>query len=164
VEARRRLAFVPDVPRFYIELTAWEHLKFIALAYHVEKDFEQRGKAILSELGLWDARDLYPHNYSRGMRSKLGLALALIRPFQVLILDEPTSALDPQAVEYLIDKLNALRDAGAAILLSSHNLDLIAALKAWHWTMDTGAIEQNNIERAGPNQIAASLPTEDETA
>lgn len=148
VEARRRLAFVPDVPRFYIELTAWEHLKFIALAHYpgpslAAESFEERAQSILEELGLWDARDLYPHNYSRGMRLKLGLALALIRPFDVLIMDEPTSALDPQAVEYLSAKFRALRDRGSAILLSSHNLDLISALDARQWRMRKGVLEQN---------------------
>ncbi|HZW03698.1 MAG TPA: ABC transporter ATP-binding protein, partial [Anaerolineaceae bacterium] len=88
VEAKKRLAFVPDIPRFYTELTAWEHLKFIALAHGVDEGFDERARAVLAELGLWEARDLYPHNYSRGMRLKLGLALAFIRPFQVLVMDE----------------------------------------------------------------------------
>ena len=141
--AKMRLAFVPDVPRFYAELTAWEHLKFIALAFRAEAGFEERARQLLEELDLWNARDLYPHNYSRGMRLKLGLALALIRPAQVLILDEPTSALDPQAVEYLIAKLGALRDEGAAILLTSHNLDLVTRLKGRQWRMDKGVLEQD---------------------
>jgi len=142
VEAKRGLAFVPDVPRFYAELTAWEHLKFIAYAHNAANGFEARAKAVLDELDLWEARDLYPHNYSRGMRLKLGLALALIRPFQVLIMDEPTSALDPQAVDYLVGKLRSLRDQGAAILLTSHNLELIPQLGARHWRMDKGVLEQ----------------------
>jgi len=143
VEAKKRLAFVADVPRFYTELTAYEHLKFIALAHRADNGFERRAKSILGELGLWEARDLYPHNYSRGMRLKLGLALALVRPFEVLILDEPTSALDPQAVEYLKDVLNGLRRDGAAILLTSHNLELIAGLSARHWMMEHGKLEMN---------------------
>jgi ABC-2 type transport system ATP-binding protein len=143
VEAKKRLAFVPDVPRFYTELTAYEHLKFIALAHHAEDGFERRVKAVLGDLGLWEARDLYPHNYSRGMRLKLGLALALVRPFEALILDEPTSALDPQAVDYLKDVLNGLRRDGAAILLTSHNLELVAGLSARHWRMEHGSLEMN---------------------
>jgi ABC-2 type transport system ATP-binding protein len=141
VEAKKRLAFVPDVPRFYTELTAWEHLKFLALAYHAADGFERRAKELLGELNLWEARDLYPHNYSRGMRLKLGLALALIHPFQVLLLDEPTSALDPEAVAYVKDKLHDLCAQGAAILLSSHNPEIISELGARHWVMDKGLLE-----------------------
>ncbi len=143
VEAKRCLAFVPDVPRFYLELTAWEHLKFMALAYDAEEGFEKRVQDILTELDLWGARDLYPHNYSRGMRLKLGLALALVHPFKVLLLDEPTSALDPQAVDYLVWKLLQLRDRGIAILLTSHNIQIISALHARQWHMESGVLEQN---------------------
>jgi ABC-2 type transport system ATP-binding protein len=91
-EAKRSLAFVPDVPRFYTELTAWEHLQFIALAHNSGSGFAERAERLLREFGLWEARHLYPHNYSRGMRLKLGLLLALIRPFQTLLLAWPTCA------------------------------------------------------------------------
>jgi ABC-2 type transport system ATP-binding protein len=145
IEAKRRLAYVPDVPRFYTELTAWEHLKFIAMAHapvgYTEDGFEERARLVFEELGLWDARDLYPHNYSRGMRLKLGLALAFIRPFEVLILDEPTSALDVQAAETLRNKLLALQAQGKAILLSTHQVEFAATLNATHWHMDKGRLE-----------------------
>ncbi len=95
-EAYRALAYVPDVPIFYHELTAWEHLQFIALAHKWDTGFEKRAEDLLRAFGLWEARNLYPHAYSRGMRLKLGLLLALIRPFQVLLLDEPASALDAE--------------------------------------------------------------------
>ena len=141
VEAKKRLAFVPDVPRFYTELTAWEHLKFIALAHNADEDFEDRAAAILTELDLWEVRDLFPHNYSRGMRLKLGLALAIIRPFQVLIMDEPASAFDPQSVDYLKKKLLQLREQGSTVLFTSHNLSLISDLNARHWVMEKGILE-----------------------
>jgi ABC-2 type transport system ATP-binding protein len=128
VEVRRRLIYVPDVPRFYLELTAWEHLRFIALANGVEKDFEQRAERLMRKYGIWEAKDLFPHHYSRGMRLKLGLALALIRPFDVLMLDEPTSALDEEGVSMLVDELRSLRNAGAAILLTTHDPGLIDQL------------------------------------
>ena len=120
-EAKRQLAFVPDVPRFYLELTAWEHLYFIARANEVGDDFKQRAETLLHEFGLWEARNLYPHNYSRGMRLKLGLLTALIRPFKVLLLDEPSSALDEESVSFLVERLKELRQSGASILFSSHD-------------------------------------------
>jgi len=121
VEVHRRLAFVPDVPRFYVELTAWEHLRFIAMANKALEGFENRAEKILTDFGLWDYRDYFPHHYSRGMRLKLGLAFAFIRPFQVLLLDEPTSALDQESVEVLIDYLGELKKGEVSILLSSHD-------------------------------------------
>ena len=121
IEARRRLAFVPDVPRFYVELTAWEHLRFIAMANNALSGFEDRAEELLEKLGLWDVRYQFPHHFSRGMQLKLGLALALIRPFDVLMLDEPTSALDEESVGTLRNQLESLKAEGVSILMSSHD-------------------------------------------
>ena len=122
--ARRCIAFVPDVPRFYMELTAWEHLRFIALAHDAADGFERRAETLLKDFGLWHARDLFPHHFSRGMSLKLGLLFALIRPFKVLLLDEPTSALDTESAELLVQRLIELRGQGISILLSTHAASL----------------------------------------
>ncbi len=140
-EAKRRLAFVPDVPRFYTELTAWEHLQFIALAHGVGDGFAERAETLLKEFNLWEARDLFPHNYSRGMRLKLGLVMALIRPFRVLLLDEPTSALDAEGVSLVQHTLTELRATGAAVLLSSHDQVLSGSLADQVWRMNQGQLE-----------------------
>jgi len=140
-EAKRQLAFVPDVPRFYMELTAWEHLYFIAQAHQVGVAFSERAETLLREFGLWDARNLYPHHYSRGMRLKLGLLIALIRPFKVLLLDEPTSALDIESVGFLIKRLKELRQSGASILLSSHDPNIARELADRTLRIQNGYIE-----------------------
>jgi ABC-2 type transport system ATP-binding protein len=140
-EAKRQLAFVPDVPRFYTELTAWEHLYFIAQAHQAGEGFSQRAERLLREFGLWDARDLYPHNYSRGMRLKLGLLVAFIRPFKVLLLDEPTSALDMESARLLVERLKELRQSGASILLSSHDPNLAKDLADRTLRIQNGHVE-----------------------
>jgi ABC-2 type transport system ATP-binding protein len=139
--AKQRLAYVPDVPHFYQELTSWEHLHFICMAYSVEKDWEARAESLLQEFGLWESRDMFPHNLSRGMRLKLGIALAMVRPFKVLVMDEPTSALDQESTTVLSARLSSLRQAGCAVLLSSHNPDLVAALGGTILRMDKGRLE-----------------------
>jgi len=141
VEVRRRLVFVPDVPRFYLELTAWEHLRFIAMAHNALQNFDPRAEELLQKLGLWEARHLFPHHFSRGMRLKLGLALALIRPFEVILLDEPTSALDVEGVALLTDELLRLRKQGAAILLSTHDSNLAEKLADRRLAIQQGVLE-----------------------
>lgn len=140
-EAKQRLAFVPDVPHFYQELTTWEHLRFMCLAFGIEQGWEERAENRLREFGLWESRDMYPHNLSRGMRLKLGISLAFIRPFKVLLMDEPTSALDPESAGTLMEKLLTLRDNGAAILITSHDLSLEETLHGKKWRMDRGQLE-----------------------
>lgn len=142
VEARKRLAFVPDVPRFYLELTAWEHLRFIAMANQALEGFENRAEDILRKLGLWKVRHHFPHHYSRGMRLKLGLALAFIRPFEVLLLDEPTSALDQDAVVTLIKELEALRSREVSVLLSTHDPNLLKQIGDRQLVISDGRVEE----------------------
>jgi ABC-2 type transport system ATP-binding protein len=140
-QAKRHLAFVPDVPRFYTELTAWEHLQFIALAHDAGQGFAERAEALLREFGLWEARNLYPHNYSRGMRLKLGLLMALIRPFKALLLDEPTSALDSESTALLLTRLEALRSQGVGILFSTHNPEIARGLADVRMELHNGQVE-----------------------
>jgi ABC-2 type transport system ATP-binding protein len=139
-EAKKHLAFVPDVPRFYQEMTAWEHLKFMAAAHSVLAGFEERAERLLRTFGLWDARDLFPHNYSRGMRLKLGLLLVFIRPLDMLILDEPTSALDEESTRMLADHLVQLRSQGKSILLSSHHNQWVEPLADRILKMQAGSV------------------------
>jgi len=139
--AKRRLSFLPDFPHFYQELTTWEHIRFVALAHSAEKGFEKRADSLLSEFDLSEARDMYPHALSRGMRLKLGIILCLIRPFSVLLMDEPTSALDPEGNAILCEKLSALRADGAAIIITTHDLSLASVLGGRMVQMQRGHID-----------------------
>jgi ABC-2 type transport system ATP-binding protein len=143
VAAKRRLAFVPDVPRFYQELTAWEHLKFVALAHNAVEGFEERAEILLGEFGLWEARNVFPHALSRGMRLKLGIVIALIRPFRVLLMDEPTSALDPGGTEVLRKRIADASGNGAAIVFTTHDLSLMSDLGDRTARMRGGYLEFN---------------------
>jgi ABC-2 type transport system ATP-binding protein len=141
VEAKKGLAYVPDVPRFYVELTTWEHLYFINLAFKVEQDWEVRAETLLNEFGMWESRNLYPHNLSRGMRLKLGILMALMRPFKVILMDEPTSALDVESVSLIREKLLMIQNNGCAILLTSHDLSTVDGLGGKIWRMERGQLE-----------------------
>ncbi len=139
--AKRRQSFLPDFPYFYQELTTWEHIRFVALAHNVEQGFEKRADSLLSEFDLSEARDMYPHALSRGMRLKLGIILCLVRPFSVLLMDEPTSALDPAGTAVLCEKLSGLSADGAAIVISTHDLSLASVLGGRTVQMQRGHID-----------------------
>ena len=141
--AKQRMAFIPDVPRFYPDLTSWEHLYFISLAFGVGQGWEMRAETVLREFGIWESRELYPHNLSRGMRLKLGICLALIRPFKLLLMDEPTSALDAESVDLFLQKLMLLRDDGKSILFTSHDLNQVHRLGGKTWRMDQGLLRKD---------------------
>jgi len=127
-EVKRLLAYVPDVPKFYAELTAWEHLMLIGRAHGVQQNLEGFIQELMVEFGLWQARDLFPHHYSRGMSLKLGLCLAFIRPYKVLALDEPTASLDLESSLVLGEYLKKSRSKGNAVLMITHDKAIIEKL------------------------------------
>jgi len=127
VEAKRALAFVPDTPNPFELLTVVEHLHFTALAYRVD-DGARRVDPLLAELELTEKRNALGSTLSRGMRQKLAFACAFLRDPKVLLLDEPLTGLDPKAIRNVRNSIRARADAGAAVIVSSHLLDLVERL------------------------------------
>lgn len=127
VEAKRRLAFIPDEPQLFEYLTVEEHLRFVARMYGVA-DGSSRGEALLDELQLVEKRRALPTELSRGMRQKLAIACGLLHDPAALILDEPLTGLDPAGMRRMRETIAARARAGASVILSSHLLHLVEEL------------------------------------
>lgn len=117
---RSLLAFVPDVPSFYDDFTAGEHIRFVRQANRLDAA-DDPSDELMARFGLDGQRDRLPSSYSRGMRQKLALVLALARAPRLLLLDEPYGPLDPDAAAVLSALVGEARDAGAAVLVSCHH-------------------------------------------
>lgn len=117
---RQKIAFVPDVPVFYDDLTAVEHARFIMDA-NQEPDTGSEAERLFEEFGLAAYANRYPSAYSRGMKQKLALVLALMTKPQLLLLDEPYGPLDEDAAALLSSLLACARDEGATVLVSYHH-------------------------------------------
>ncbi len=122
-EAKRALAFVPEVPSLYELLTVWEHLKFVAMCFDSMPRFEAEGEGLLRRYSLIEKRDELVATLSKGQRQKLSVACALVHEARVLLFDEPLIGIDPAGAHELKAELMAARDAGAAVLVSTHLLD-----------------------------------------
>ncbi len=118
---REHVVLVPDTPPFYDELTAFEHLQFNAQV-HGWQDWEDEAEELLRKYGLHANRNAFPFAFSRGMRYKLALCMALLIEPKILLLDEPLGPLDPVSADDLWEELNGHRNDGMTILLSSHQL------------------------------------------
>jgi ABC-2 type transport system ATP-binding protein len=127
VEAKRRLAIVPDEPHLFNALTVWEHLEFTARIYGVA-EWQATALALLEELELIERRDSLADELSRGMRQKVALACALLYEPRALLLDEPLTGLDPRGIRTLYSALRRRAEAGTAVVLSSHLLGQIEGL------------------------------------
>jgi ABC-2 type transport system ATP-binding protein len=121
--ARAALALVPDTPLLYDDLTVRQHVELVLLSHGAGgEDMDERVTALLERLGLAARDGFLPRELSRGMRQKTQLACALIRPAAVLVLDEPVVGLDPPSQALLHELLVAAKQAGNAVLLTTHQM------------------------------------------
>jgi ABC-2 type transport system ATP-binding protein len=141
VEARRRLAVVPQRVNLDRSLTARQNLIFHA-AYHLVPSAERRARAdrVLEELGLGGRGNDKVDVYSGGMAQRLMIARALMHEPEVLFLDEPTTGLDPQARLFVWDRVRELRGRGVTIVLTTHDMDEAAELADRVGIMDHGKL------------------------
>ena len=124
LEAKRRLAFMPDEPHLFEYLTVEEHLRLVARLYSVS-DFDGRARALIEELELKGKEQSLPGELSRGMRQKVVIACGLVRNATTLLFDEPLTGLDPIGIRRMRETIIARARGGAAVLLSSHLLHLV---------------------------------------
>jgi len=137
LEAKRRLAFMPDEPHLFEYLTVEEHLRLVARLYGVD-GFEARARALLEELELTGKERSLPGELSRGMRQKVIIACGLVRNAAALLFDEPLTGLDPIGIRRMRETIVARARAGAAVLLSSHLLHLVEEVCSRVIIMDRG--------------------------
>jgi ABC-2 type transport system ATP-binding protein len=130
LEVKRRVGYLPDSVGFYGDMTGRENLRYTARLNRLDRDLtEATIDEVLDQVGLSDRADDRTDTYSRGMLQRLGIADALVKDPDVLILDEPTTAIDPLGVSEVLDLLRQLvRERGMAILLSSHLLNQVQSV------------------------------------
>ncbi|GAF08656.1 ABC transporter [Paenibacillus pini JCM 16418] len=120
------LAFVPESPLLYEEMTVREHLEFTARAYDVsQKDYEERAKKLAQIFRMEDKIDTLSTHLSKGMRQKVMIMCAFVARPSLYIIDEPFLGLDPLGIRSLLDFMVELKQGGSSILLSSHILSTI---------------------------------------
>jgi ABC-2 type transport system ATP-binding protein len=124
---REIMGYMPDFFGIYDQVKVWEYLDFFSAAYKVEKS---RRKTIITDVleltDLYEKRNDYVDNLSRGTKQRLCLARVLIHDPKVLLLDEPASGLDPRARIEMRALLKELRSMGKTIFVSSHILTELA--------------------------------------
>lgn len=126
--AKAELSFVPEVPNLYELLTVREHLYFIAAAFDRVDIYHSQGDDLLRRFSLLEKADQLVATLSKGMRQKLSVACALVHEAKVFLMDEPIIGIDPAGVAEFKRLLVELRESGAAILVSTHLLDIAERL------------------------------------
>jgi ABC-2 type transport system ATP-binding protein len=133
---RQRTGVLPDAYRVYDRLTGREHVQFAIESKGAEDDPE----ALLSRVGILESADRAAGDYSKGMRQRLVLAMALVGSPELLILDEPTTGLDPKGAREMREIIRAERARGATVFFSSHILEQVEAVCDRVAILDEGEI------------------------
>ncbi len=156
---RLRMGYLPESVSFYQHLTGLEALRYFARLKQVPVS---RCPALLEQVGLEQAMQRRIKTYSKGMRQRLGLAQALLRTPELLLLDEPTVGLDPLATTEFFLTLQSLKEQGCGIILCSHvlagletHLDTVAIL-AQGQLRAYGSVQQLRAKTHLPWHIQAS--------
>lgn len=122
--ARTALSWLSDTPTFYDDLSLWEHLEYVARLHGVAQ-WADKGESLLGRLQLTDRRDDIPTTFSRGLRQKAAIAIAMVRPFQVMLVDEPFVGLDEAGKNTLLELLDESAAGGATLVVATHELAFV---------------------------------------
>ena len=127
IPAKKLIAYVPDDPHLFENLTVLEHLRFTASVYGI-KDWRGTAEGLLRRFELEEKRSALGSELSRGMRQKLASACALLHEPWALLLDEPMTGLDPRGIRTMNQVILERAAGGAAVVVSSHLLAMVERL------------------------------------
>lgn len=145
VEVKRLVGYLPDEPIFYSYLSGREILELSAAMHGFEATAAiARLMPLVERLGLVDALGRFAQDYSRGMKKKLGLLLALLHQPALLVLDEPTNGLDVESTRLFFELMTEQAGIGTTIVFSTHLLDQVERLCS-----HAAIIHQGKLVRSG---------------
>ena len=123
IEARERTGIVPEMANPYVDLTAMQNLRLMGELYGMGRgEIEKRSTELLRLFGLYEKRNVKVRAFSKGMRQRLVLAMAMISDPELLILDEPTSGLDVISARMIKEVIREEMRNGKTIFLTTHNM------------------------------------------
>lgn len=125
LEARRRLAYVPDFPFLYDKLTAWEFFRFTGEMFRLDPArIKKNALDLVSRFHLEEFADRTLEGLSHGTRQRIAIVSALLHDPEVFVVDEPMVGLDPQHARVVKDVLKERSLAGTTVLVSTHQLSI----------------------------------------
>jgi ABC-2 type transport system ATP-binding protein len=124
LKTRQLMGIVPEMANAYVDLSAWNNLMIIGALYGVSKKRrKERADTLLKKFGLHERKNHIVKGFSKGMKQKLLLCMALISKPPILFLDEPTSGLDVESQRLIKDTIREYNANGTTVFLTTHNME-----------------------------------------
>lgn len=140
-EAKRNIAYIPEVPILYGEMTLREHMEFTAMAHEVDqRDYLKRSSFLLNKFRMEGKLEDFPNTFSKGMRQKVMVMNAFLYEPKIYIVDEPFIGLDPKAIEDLLQLMLEKKNKGSSVIMSTHVLDTAEKICDRFLLLDEGEI------------------------
>jgi ABC-2 type transport system ATP-binding protein len=155
---RATIAYLPDTPVLYDDLSVREHVQYVSRLHGGDGD-EPELDELIERVGLTARADELPSRFSRGLRQRTAIAVALCRPFGLLLVDEPFVGLDADGRDAFVALLDATRARGATVVVATHDparlehFDRRVELSDGALVSDTADRSDGVVEEAG-----ATLP------
>ena len=162
LEARRRLAYVPDFPFLYDKLTAWEFFRFTGQLFQLDDArIEANAEALVARFHLADFANRPIEGLSHGTRQRVAIVSALLHDPEVFVIDEPMVGLDPQHARVVKDVLKERSRQGMTVLLSTHELSVAEEMADRIGIIHMGRLIAVGTREELRRQSGASGPLED---
>lgn len=124
IQARQLMGIVPEMANAYVDLSAWDNLTLVGELYGIpKKEKKERANELLNRFGIYERREQLVKGFSKGMKQKLLLCMALINNPQILFLDEPTSGLDVESQRLIRRMIREYNKDGVTVFLTTHNME-----------------------------------------
>lgn len=158
IDAKRRLAYIPDDPQLFQDLSVIQHLNFAASAYRVD-DAAPKVDQLLDEFQLTAKRHTPVSDLSRGMKQKLAVCQAYLHDPVAILFDEPLTGLDPHGIRALKESIRQRAQEGAAIMISSHLLAMVEDICSHVLILSEGTQRQFGPLQHVQREVAGSSPS-----
>ena len=124
LKTRQLMGIVPEMANAYVDLSAWDNLMLIGALYRVsKKQRTDRASKLLKKFELYERRKHVVKSFSKGMKQRLLLCMALVSEPLILFLDEPTSGLDVESQRLMKDIITGYNAEGTTVFLTTHNME-----------------------------------------
>ncbi|MGL5066964.1 MAG: ABC transporter ATP-binding protein [Sarcina sp.] len=137
----KKIGYVPQDISVYLELTAYENLKFFGQIYGLRgKQLEERIDFALEFTGLSDVRKKMANEFSGGMKRRLNIACAILHKPEIVIMDEPTVGIDPQSRNSILEAVKKLNESGVTVIYTTHYMEEVEAICSEIAIIDHGEV------------------------